>query len=478
MAKDMYSIKRKGIMYQENDDHKAAKKIKELEKWCKEHNYRYSYIHHDQDIYTLQDEAMNPEHKADTPKAKHWHMVIDFRPDEYSIRDLVRITKIGQKNKDNPTGYNGMWNILGKTGGRYEYALENAEAYLTHSTTVSEMEGKTKYPNSCVKSSYDYDKFLTDYKKKSEKIKAQQEKKEAKDEHNKKLDNFLNLIMNNQVPKDLEWIMYKSMVSESPSRHSKDMVHIRQAYKDRKAILQLQREDTQGIQGIYISGEGGAGKSTIAEIYCSLLNGNEPRYTLESGRGMWEGYQDQKLAIWNDFGDDQLKYKTFLANLEPHGNGSKDARNRGIDTPNLQYLIITADKDIWQIYDNAISYDNRHQIYRRFQTMIKMDTDTIETYVYDKTKKNYSLIKTEENPIKYIKWKDDDTKIGIISTVIQGQELLKEAVKARNEYQGAIDLSREVLNQKTTTTIEDVKQMIENGDLRTLRKPEKEFRIM
>lgn len=93
-----------------------------------------------------------------------------------------------------------------------------------------------------------------------------------------------------------------------------------QAIRD---ILKDERKEGEKINGLYIYGETGAGKTTFAVNYSKKLvaAGKYKDYFLQQPKGNWfDGYDGQEILILNEIGggEDDIKYKTLLAMFDPY----------------------------------------------------------------------------------------------------------------------------------------------------------------
>lgn len=445
------NMKRQGIEYCQQDEYGAKKDIKKLEKWCKQQGHEYSYIHHDRDTYTAVDEAENADHKAGTPKPKHWHMMIRFVGTEYSINDLVRLHGIGEIGK-----YTGMWRTIGTKGGKFDNNYENAKAYLVHATKQAMTDNKTAYNPEEVKASYNYVDFLEGYRKESEKIEAKAKKKEDKDSYNKKLAEFMEKIYNHEIPKYQSKDKYFELVCDLPQQYERDKRLIKSAYETRFE-QDVARGMERQIAVIYIYGNGGTGKSTFAEVVANMvgkpIKDYNDTYKMQAGKGGWEGYSDQSVVLWNDFNDSTMSYRTFLQNMEPTSPGSKDARYKNVDASMAEVVYITADKDVHDIYLQALP-TNREQIYRRMAMMFKFTDQTIEIWNYSPEIKDYYELDECENPLKDIQWETQskDKYVELLTASLNTMTAIKNM--ENKTVKSAKDLSEKVK-----------KFMANNGDI-------------
>lgn len=231
---------------------------------------QWAYICHDEDVYSLRDEADDTtgERKAGDVKPRHWHIVCRCE----NAVDTALIAKwfgISENYVDVPKG-----------AGAFLDCVE----YLTHEDTKQEKLGKRRYEDSKVRANFDFRKELDE--------RAEKKLKYGKD----------------VSPKDAlrHDVRYEGLTLKQAQERDKFL------YIDDMEKLKKLRMDYIGDCkppatriNYYVQGRGGVGKGLICRAIARSLF---PQYTededifFEVGAkgAAFEGYDGQPVIIWND----------------------------------------------------------------------------------------------------------------------------------------------------------------------------------
>lgn len=230
----------------------------------------YAYICHDEDVYSLRDEANDTtgSRKAGDVKPKHWHIVCKSN----APIDVITIAKwfgIPENFVDVPKG-----------AGAFLDCVE----YLTHEDTKQEKLGKRRYEDDKVKASFDFRTELTE-------------------RANKKLKYGRDVDATTQMQYD---VLYNGLTLKQAREQDRFI------YMDNMDKLKKLRMDYIGNMqppatriNYYVTGRGGLGKGLICRaIARNLFPQYEDDYDIffEVGAkgAAFEGYDGQPVIIWND----------------------------------------------------------------------------------------------------------------------------------------------------------------------------------
>ena len=271
-----------------------------------------------------------------------------------------------------------------KAGKRWYADIGGALSYLTHRNAPD----RHQYSDDDVaaKPGYDWVSVRT--------------RSESKQAENKSFQNLLEGIESGTIKRynlhqHISMHMYISRKSE-----------IEKAFEFREGSIKnnLNRK----IEVIYITGEAGAGKTTIAKQYCDK---REWSYCISgSSRDPMQDYAGQDVLILDDLRPEVFPLADLLKLLDNHSASSASARYRD-KWLEVKAIIITT---LLPIEDFFRGVPNRaeplHQLKRRCKTMIRLTSSMMEIYTYRTRVQEYQLISSAPNPVaQQYPDTDDDT---------------------------------------------------------------------
>lgn len=332
----------------------------------KEPNIRtWAYILHDKDT---EDDG--------TPKTPHVHIVL-------GLNESVKYSTAG--------GYAGVpaqyvqhirQRII--AGKRWYADIGGALSYLTHRNAPD----RYQYSDDDVVAKPGYDWI------------AVRTKSESKQAENKSLQNLLAGIESGTVRR------YNLHQHISMQMYIDHKAEIEKAFEYRENALK--NDHNRKIEAVYITGEAGAGKTTIAKQYC---NKREWSYCISgSSRDPMQDYAGQDVLILDDLRPEVFPLADLLKLLDNHSASSASARYRD-RWLEVKAIIITT---VLPIEDFFRGIQNRaeplHQLKRRCKTMIRLTSSMMEIYTYRTRVQEYQLISSAPNPVaQQYPDADDDT---------------------------------------------------------------------
>ncbi len=161
------------------------------------------------------------------------------------------------------------------------------------------------------------------------------------------------------------------------------------------------------IKVIWISGEAGAGKTSLAIEYAE--KSNQPYFITGSSRDIFQNYSGEHTMIIDEFRADMMKYADLLRILDPFGSQVM-APSRYSDKPLVcDLILITSPYDPAEFYRQLFSrtpddsVDGLEQLLRRISLTIEMDASHIRAVEYDREAKAYRAVDNAEKENRYSK---------------------------------------------------------------------------
>ena len=235
---------------------------------------RWAYIKHDKDVYSASDEEGNPNHKQGEYKPPHWHIVIELGTKQIETYAIANWFKVAENFVSIKKGYG---------------AFLDCTEYLTHEHQNQQELGKVLYADEEVKANFDFRQAL---------IKRAEQKAKYGREMNDKQEVGYRILR--------EGYTLHQCAEEYPLLYQENL------YSFRNFRLQYLNEfasfPTTRLN-IYIEGTGGIGKGIISKLLAKQLaqgfgvkgkSDSEYYFTVGSGKTTFEGYDGQKVIIWDD----------------------------------------------------------------------------------------------------------------------------------------------------------------------------------
>lgn len=306
----------------------------------------YSYIIHDKDCYTSQDEAKNPEHKAGEPKTPHVHLLLRFHD-----------------NQPQNSCYICKWfglseNFVNRICGKWEDAV----AYQTHRNAPEKYQYS---PEEEVHCNFDYIAVC-----------------EQRDNAKNPLKEAIEKILSGEIREYNKTIEIDNLLLVQYARQ------INEAFKVRSEHLLATAQDRQ-TECIFICGCSGSGKTTLAK---KIAKTKGLAYFMSSGSNdVLDGYAQQPCIILDDIRPSVMGLSDLLKMLDNFNVSSVKSRYKN-KYVNCDLIIITTVLNIDTFYENVFSEQKEPitQLKRRCGTYIRMDRETINISVWDNKTMRYS----------------------------------------------------------------------------------------
>lgn len=294
----------------------------------------YAYIIHDKDLYTKADESRNPKHKAGEFKPAHIHLVLKFERSQ------------PQKTKYICKWFNLAENFVSKINGSFEDAV----LYLAHINAPD----KAQYDVKNITASFDIQTVI--------------DNADSKD----KLSNIVDRILSGEIREYNKTTEIDTKLLVYPD----SLRVIENAFKVRAEYLQNTQSERK-TTCIYICGQAGAGKTTLAK---KIADSHDMDYYISSGSNdILDGYCQQPCLILDDIRPSALGLSDLLKLLDPHTACSIKSRYKN-KYVNCSLIILTSVLKIDEFYHNVFEHEDEpiNQLKRRCKFYIKMDYDFIK----------------------------------------------------------------------------------------------------
>ena len=294
----------------------------------------YAYIIHDKDLYTKADESRNPKHKAGEFKPAHIHLVLKFERSQ------------PQKTKYICKWFNLAENFVSKISGTFDDAI----LYLAHLNAPD----KAQYDVKDITANFDIQEAVDNANSKD------------------KLGDIIDRILTGEIREYNKTTKIDTRLLVYPD----SLRLIENAFKVRAEYL-LSTQSERNTTCIYICGQAGAGKTTLAKKIADTHNMD---YFVSSGSNdVLDGYCQQPCLILDDIRPSALGLSDLLKLLDPHTACSIKSRYKN-KYVNCSLIILTSVLKIDEFYHNVFEHEDEpiNQLKRRCKFYIKMDYDFIK----------------------------------------------------------------------------------------------------
>lgn len=142
---------------------------------------------------------------------------------------------------------------------------------------------------------------------------------------------------------------------------------------------------------IYITGESGTGKTTLAKMMAQKKYSKDDIFISSGGNHPFDEYYGEKVIIIDDFRSSIMPYNDLLRLLDPYTNSNVGARYKNKNLARCELIILTSVLTPVNLYTNI--NEERYQLYRRIQTFEIQNLDFVGIYltkmVYNKDKDEF-----------------------------------------------------------------------------------------
>lgn len=325
---------------------------------------KYALILHDRDV-----------NGQGEPAEDHVHVMLSFE-------NARSINNISKELGDKPQSIE-MWK--GKS--------ENGYSYLIHATKDS--IGKCQYAPSEVIANFNYQEEIR-------RITEEVERSRQTTDSRILLDSlYKGEISKEELEKRLSGSQYGRM-----KRQIEDVWCKHLQFQAAKWREEMEKSGKQ-IEVIWISGEAGTGKTSLAREYAE--KSNRPYFITGSSRDIFQNYSGEHTIIIDEFRAGMMKYPDLLRVLDPFGSQVM-APSRYSDKPlACDLILITSPYDPAEFYRQSFSrvpanpVDSLEQLLRRITLTIEMDVSHIRAVEYDREAKAYRAMDNAEKENRYSK---------------------------------------------------------------------------
>lgn len=362
------------------DKNKIEKVIREHEQSITE----YAFICHDKDL--------NEKGEYKTP---HWHIMLHLNAD-WQYSGIAKWFDCGE-------------NFVGKIKSpRFNSAL----AYLTHSNAIDKYQ-------------YDVAEIYTNIENIERKIKGEMLVKErnAKISANDKRQNeIMEQIQNGEI------MLYNIHEKLTVIEYHKYQRAIKNAFEFRAS--KLKSEVNRKLEAVYIHGDSGTGKTTIAKKIC---DDRKLSVFISSGSNdVLDGYRGEQAIILDDLRPSCMGLSDLLKMLDNHTASSVKSRyqNKVLE---CRLIIITTTLDIEKFFHNVFmeQTETAIQLQRRCQVKIELTQQHMiyadfnnETMKYDEYPKMINPI----TQVAQIQQMNEEDKIKRASEMLKSMGLATEYI--------------------------------------------------
>lgn len=332
---------------------------------------RWAYLVHDKD-----------EKPDGTPKESHIHIMMELNGDT-ALKDIASWFK-------DETQY------IEKAKSRIK-PYENMCSYLIHETASS--DGSYHYDPKDVKANFDYVAFIEQIRK--EVKEATETPRQTRDP----LKPILVKIADNEIPR-LEITRYVDTYTYIKRKRDIDI-----AYSLRDARI-ASREIDRDMKVMYISGEAGSGKTTLAKMMAEEMGYSI--FVSGSSNDPLEGYMGQECVIVDDIRGSDWKINDLLKLLDNHTNSLARSRYSNKNMVDCKLIILTSVEPIETLYNNLKDSGKTEpitQLKRRCTTWMVVSKDKVRQYNYDAKFDKYELRQVTPNPVALIEFVADNTSL-------------------------------------------------------------------
>ena len=304
---------------------------------------RFAYVLHDKDVLETGD-----------AKEPHWHIYINFGQTSWNSDNVAKRFNVAE---------NFVSKVKGKSG--------DMLAYLTHQNAPE----KHQYPEEDVISNYDW--------------KADKEKTLTKRGNEKRADEIRDNIVNG------EWRDYNIHMHVTPKEFYLHDRVIKSAFEFRARKL---RGANRVMQAIYIYGDSGTGKTTLAKMMAEEKKMSI--YVSSGSNDVLDDYKGEDCIILDDLRPSCMGLSDLLKMLDPNTSSTVKSRYKN-KVLECKMIIITTTLPIETFFHKVFESDNETaiQLQRRCESLFYLTSKTMTPYLWLKKSRRYREYPSQPNPV-------------------------------------------------------------------------------
>ena len=323
----------------------------------------YAYILHNKDRYSIDEyneyirtHNEKPNYNAGDIKPSHWHIFVRYKygrtfesvAKDFGI-DIQRVRKV-----DNTRGtLEYLIHLNNKE--KYQYEIDNVKANFDYRSTILSTQPLSKDRRLLEINNYIASGKLNEYN-----------------------------ISTCGLIDSIEYMTYLPEIKK-----------LFEFY--RKQLKEKYNTEGRNMKVIYIQGDKGTGKTSYAKELAKKKGLSF--FVSSSSNDILDGYEGQQCVILDDLRSTGMQFADLLKLLDNNTSSSFKSRYYN-KTLFCELIIITTVKDIDTFYQNVFLDDEpKGQFFRRCENLMKMDSDKILLYSYNKDTNKYDYIETIKNPI-------------------------------------------------------------------------------
>lgn len=270
--------------------------------------------------------------------------------------------------------------LRGKKSGKYAVAR-----YYTH----QDYPNKHYYSPSTFVASFDVEEYLNAYEEKHEASESCAARKHRDAE-------ILNLCALGEIT---QYNYHEKITAVEYARNEKKILSIWKYLIDKKLD---ESKGTRNCKTIWICGESGVGKTTLAGLFAKRLN--MPKYITNPGNDPLGGYRQEPIIVVDELRPDEgFNYKSLLQFLDPYNRSGTHSRYHD-KYPTVDYIFVCSVYSPEEYYassvvDRAKNIDTKTQLFRRIAQVWNVSKERIDISEYAPELKDFIVCDSVENPV-------------------------------------------------------------------------------
>lgn len=159
------------------------------------------------------------------------------------------------------------------------------------------------------------------------------------------------------------------------------------------------RSINRNMECLYIYGESGTGKTTLAKHLAAQRN--YKAYVSSGGKNPLDNYQGEECIILDDLRGSAFSLVDFLKLTDNHTDSLVGCRYYNKSISYCKLIICTSVKSVEELYNGVTDAEKEplKQLYRRFSQIIRLDDEFMNISVYDDENGTLKKLGRMKNPV-------------------------------------------------------------------------------